>query len=184
MAGGRAPLCAACLRARCCGDAPRGGSAPQPAPLPTLLLRVQAAGEAVGEFVPPVAEATHSLAAGFQGETSGGGKGSQCCSSLAAAQCASCAERTKRLGGVEGAGTHSASPSALPPATGLHDGGTAGGSTYGFGETAAAGPTPGTASAQVPTGSSSLLGAAANTGSAAAIRHAPLRVAPAHCVSL
>lgn len=43
---------------------------PRPAHLPALP--VQAMGEAVGEFVPPPAEATHSLAAGFQGETSGG----------------------------------------------------------------------------------------------------------------
>lgn len=41
------------------------------------LLPVQAAGEAVGEFVPPAVEATHSLAAGFQGETSGGCPGTQ-----------------------------------------------------------------------------------------------------------
>ncbi len=35
------------------------------------LLSTQAVGEAVGEFAPPPVEATHSLAAGFQGETSG-----------------------------------------------------------------------------------------------------------------
>lgn len=34
-------------------------------------LSAQAVGEAVGEFAPPAVEATHSLAAGFQGETSG-----------------------------------------------------------------------------------------------------------------
>lgn len=69
-------------------------------------------GEFVGEFVPSAVgeQGTHSLAAGFQGETSG-----------------------------------------------LHDGGTAGGSTYGFGETGAGSMPmefhqPGTASAQVGPG--------------------------------
>ncbi|KAL4428057.1 hypothetical protein ABPG75_002146 [Micractinium tetrahymenae] len=69
-------------------------------------------GEFVGEFVPSTVgeQGTHSLAAGFQGETSG-----------------------------------------------LHDGGTAGGSTYGFGETGAGSmpmdfQQPGTASAQVGPG--------------------------------
>lgn len=114
-----------------------------------LLLKlplppVQAAGEAVGEFVPPAVEATHSLAAGFQGETSGGWPGG-CRGSRGLHS----SER-HTAGRLQRFMTLPYGWSQTRHIAGLHDGGTAGGSTYGFGETVAAGPTPGTASAQVP----------------------------------